>query len=380
MHIAVIGLGPAGTVIAHRATVRGWTVDAYDPAATPPLPPVWPGTYGVPLDALPDWARASLPLSRVSPVLRAHTPGPHDLGYGPYAMVDRERMRIRFAPGVRVHARRIAEPDAAALGVDAVVDCRGVVDRVGAIRQVAYGIVVPAAAARAAGYGTGAAEFMDWRPSPTGRQDATAGAGPSFLYVQPVDGGVLLEETVLATRTRARDLLPLLRTRLLARPGVAELDPVRTAEERVHFPMDRRRRPWYRGVDDRGVACFGAAGGLTHPATGYSVGAAVAGADRMLDHLAAGRVPWHVRWSAALAWRLRLLGAELIVRADGRTLRRFFDAFFSLPAPVQRGYLEGQYAGPVATAMLALARFPRQVLPFLRPLPAALRHALAIRR
>ena len=32
MHIAIIGLGPAGAVLAHRALSRGWTVDGYDPA------------------------------------------------------------------------------------------------------------------------------------------------------------------------------------------------------------------------------------------------------------------------------------------------------------------------------------------------------------
>jgi lycopene beta-cyclase len=370
MHIAVLGLGPAGAVLAHRAAVRGWTVDAYDPAATPPLPPQWPGSYGVPLDALPGWARTVIPFGDVARTLRAHTPEPRLLDLGPYAMIDRSAVRSRLAPGVRIHARRISGADAAGLGVDAVVDCRGVVDRPGAVRQVAYGIVVPADAARAAGYT--AAEFMDWRPAAGPDPDPV----PSFLYVQPVDGGVLLEETVLATRRRTRDLLPLLRARLLARPGLADLDAVRTAEERVHFPMDRRRRPWYLGTDARGVACFGAAGGLTHPATGYSVAAAVATADRMLDLLAAGRLPRRVRWSAAAAWRLRLLGAELIVRADGPVLQRFFDAFFRLPAPLQRGYLGGQHAGRVAAAMLALARYPRRVLPFLRPLPAAVRAAL----
>jgi lycopene beta-cyclase len=375
MHIAIVGLGPAGTVLAHRAAVRGWIVDAYDPAAVPPLPPRWPGTYGVPLDALPRWARTVIPFAGVSRVLRAHTPEARVLGYGPYAMIDRDRVRSRLAPGVRIHARRIGTPDAAALGMDAVVDCRGVVDRPGAIRQVAYGIIVPPDAAGTVG-GSDGAEFMDWRPSPA----TPPGATPSFLYIQPVDGGTLIEETVLATRQRTRDLLPELRTRLLARPGVAALDAVRTGEERVHFPMDQRRRPWYLGTDDRGVACFGAAGGLTHPATGYSVAAAVGGADRMLDLLETGRLPRRVRWSAALARWLRVFGAELIVRADGPTLQRFFDAFFALPVPLQRGYLEGQYAGRVAAAMVALGRHPRRVLPFLRPLPEALRATLKVRR
>lgn len=407
MHIAVLGLGPAGAVLAHRAVARGWTVDGYDPACRESdgalALPDWPGTYGLPLADLPDWARDILPLAGPAHRLTAHTPGRHDLGYGPYGLVDRAALRRRLTPGIRLHRVRIRDargtgaggtaadgtggtgtggtadaPLRDRLGVDAVVDCRGVVDRPGAVRQVAYGLFLPPETAAAAGLTTG--EFMDWRPSPavadcpdsSDRAPRTA-AAPSFLYVQRTADGVLVEETVLATRARSRDLLPELRRRLEARLGDAATQA--TGTETVHFPMDRRYRPWYLGPDTDGYATFGAAGGLTHPATGYSVAAAAAAADTALDQLVDG-APRGRRLSAALAWRLRLLGAELLVRADGDVLPRFFDAFFRLPTGLQRGYLAGQDAAPVAAAMVSLAAFPRAAVPFLRPLPRALYYTL----
>ncbi|WP_297009290.1 lycopene cyclase family protein [uncultured Corynebacterium sp.] len=380
MHIAVLGLGPAGAVLAHRAVTRGWTVDGYDPACrevdgTPTLPE-WRSTYGIPLATLPHWARTLLPFVSISPGLSAHTPDHRHLGYGGYGVVDRTEARRRLAPGIRLHRRRVDAPTVGRLGVDAVVDCRGVVDRPGAVRQIAYGLFLPTPVAHNAGYTT--AEFMDWRPSPWTAAVAPGPATPSFLYIQDVGDRVLVEETVLATRTPSRDMLPELRRRLLSRLG--ETAEHATGTEIVHFPLDRRRRPWYLGPDQDGVTTFGAAGGFTHPATGYSVAAAIAAADTVLDQLAAhvtGRpVPCRRRVSAALAWRLRLLGGELVVRAGAEVLPRFFDAFFRLPVRLQHGYLEGQDALAVTAAMVSLARFPADVLPFLLPLPKALYYTL----
>ncbi|MDN6325028.1 MAG: lycopene cyclase family protein [Corynebacterium sp.] len=180
----------------------------------------------------------------------------------------------------------------------------------------------------------------------------------------------MYEETVLVTRAATRETLEVLQRRLEQRLG--GLPGGHTLTETVHFPTDRRVRGWYSGVRD-GVAVFGASGGLTHPATGYSVAASAATADRMLHLLSHGALPRRERLSAAWAHRLRGFGAELLVLADAPTLRSFFDAFFGLPTHRQASYLAGQDAGRVALAMLALARHPRRVLPFLRNTPAALR-------
>ncbi|MGO1949729.1 MAG: lycopene cyclase family protein [Mycobacteriaceae bacterium] len=367
MHIAVVGLGPAGAVLAHRAVHRGWTVDGYDPACADDGAelPHWRSTYGVRLADLPGWAREAMSFTEVSPDLSVHTPHHRTLDNWDYAMIDRDRTRHTLARGISLHRTRVDDLSPVPLGADVVVDCRGVVDRPGVIRQVAYGVVVPRDAAASAG--VGGPEFMDWRPSP----DAVPGP-PSFLYVQPVDGGLLLEETVLATREPTRGLLGVLEARLHARFPHTDLRSVATDTETVHFPVDRRRRGWYAGVSD-GVAVFGATGGLTHPATGYSVAAAAASADRMLDLLEHGPLPRAERLSAAAAFHLRRFGAELIVQADQGVLVRFFDAFFSLPRGLQSGYLAGQGGGRVALTMVSLAVFPSRVLPFLRSIPAALR-------
>jgi lycopene beta-cyclase len=372
MHIAVVGLGPAGALLAHRAAGRGWTVDAYDPrcetTSDAVLLPRWTSTYGVFLDSLPAWARDVLAFSSVTGDLEVHTPRRRTLGRRPYGVVDRDltRRRLREVGGhLRLHRRKVDDLSPGALGVDVVVDCRGVVDRVGDIRQIAYGVVVPSTPETHQTHQTPVPSvFMDWRPA--------AGPGhadpPSFLYVQQVDGGTLYEETILVTRQRTRPMLDLLERRLAARlPGLTGC----TATETVHFPVDRRVRGWYTGVRD-GVAVFGAAGGLTHPATGYSVAESAATVDRLLTLLERGALPWRERLSAACAYRLRLFGAELVTAADGPTLQRFFDAFFALPPHRQTAYLTGQHGGGVALTMLALARYPRRVLPFLRPLPRVL--------
>lgn len=365
MHIAVIGLGPAGALLAHRAARNGWTVDAYDPrcTATPAGDlqlPRWTSTYGVFPGSLPGWVREVVVFSSVTPDLEVYTPRRRSLGGRDYAIIDRDETRCRLSTagdGLRLHRRKVDALDPVALGVDVVVDCRGVVDRAGDLRQVAYGVVVPST-----GEPPEPAVFMDWRPA------AGAGAPPSFLYVQHVDGGTLYEETVLVTRRRTRPMLEVLERRLSARlPQFTGY----TTTETVHFPVARRVRGWYTGVRD-GVAVFGAAGGMTHPATGYSVAESASTVDRMLSMLDKGALPRRERLSASLAYRLRLLGAELVAVADGATLQRFFDAFFELPAHRQMSYLTGQHGSGVALTMLTLARYPRRVLPFLRPLPRVL--------
>lgn len=385
MHIAVIGLGPAGALLAHRAATTGWTVDAYDPRCevTPTgdlLLPRWTNTYGVFLDSFPPWARTVLAFSAVSPALEVHTPRRRTLTGRPYGMIDRDATRQRLSTAgkrLNLHRRKIDDLDPGLLEVDAVVDCRGVVDRPGDIRQIAYGVVL-----ESSGEHDVPAVFMDWRPAVPDEDPAEPPGPPSFLYVQPVEGGTLYEETILVTRQQTRPMIDLLKRRLAARvPAVgaaAELSPVTTTET-VHFPVDRRVRGWYTGIRD-GVAVFGAAGGMTHPATGYSVAESAATVDRMLHLLEHGTLPRRERLSAALAHRLRLFGAELVTVSDGPTLRRFFDAFFDLPPRLQSSYLAGQHGGRVAVTMLSLARYPRRVLPFLRPLPGVLRDMFLTRR
>ncbi|WP_260428847.1 lycopene cyclase family protein [Corynebacterium bovis] len=416
--VAVLGAGPAGAAVARRARERGWTVHLHDPRlprqvdASPqsPQPPVsaespggtlprWPATYGVLVDECPAWLdgdpvwpderptrlderptrlderparpgrgqEAAPPTATAPAHPRVRTPDgsirlPHR-----YAMVDAASLRARLAPGPGAVLHRDAPTGTAAtpaaLGVDAVIDCTGAPDVTGGVRQVAVGVHVSAAEARELGHD--GPVFMDWTPAP----GVTGGDVPSFLYVQPLDGGrtVLFEETVLATRASARELVPVLRRRLRARLDLASTGPEPAARrwEVVDIPMGTRRRPWYRTRD--GVWALGAAGGMVHPATGYSLAAGFAAADTVLDAVPRGRLPRRLRLSAALAWWLRRLGGELLTRADGDVTADFFAAFFRLSARRQWAYLTGHDGVAVAGAMWALRRATGLGHPFLRP-------------
>jgi lycopene beta-cyclase len=203
------------------------------------------------------------------------------------------------------------------------------------------GYVSEAAAAELVSPGT--ALFMDWR-----------GGHGTFLYAVPVGGRVLLEETSLA----ARPGLPYSTLRaLLDRHGIA-LDPA-LGEERVRFPLDAPRAT--------GPA-FGAAAGLIHPATGYSVGTSLTLAPSVADAIAdalphgpvaARRAVRHAVWprSARIVHALRRKGLRALLRMPPERLPDFFDTFFGLPDALQHAYLSGRTdVRGTAAAMTELLR------------------------
>jgi lycopene beta-cyclase len=221
------------------------------------------------------------------------------------------------------------------------------------VEQTAFGVVVDAAVATAL-VGPDEALFMDWR------RDHGEPGWPTFLYGVPLGGGrVLLEETSLARRPGLP--LPQLRRRLyarLARHGVHPPDGA--PQERVRFTVDlpRHRAP--------GVLGFGAAAPLVHPATGFSVAAALtlapAVAARLARHLpgspaaalaAARRAIWPPQ--ARFVHLLRRRGLVALLRMPPEQVPGFFDTFLDLPAAHRWAYLTGRadLAGTVA-AMNAL--------------------------
>nr|MCU0260118.1 lycopene cyclase family protein [Ilumatobacteraceae bacterium] len=145
-----------------------------------------------------------------------------------------------------------------------------------------------------------------------------------------------VEETVLATRSSSlapADLAPRLEARL-GRHG-RELVSRALGHEEVVIPMGGRLPR--RG----GGATFGAAAGYVHPATGYSVGAALRAAPRVARAIAAGDTVADAVWPADLrrTRRLHELGLDVLLRLDQRDLARFFDAFFDLPVERWSTYL-----------------------------------------
>lgn len=220
-------------------------------------------------------------------------------------------------------------------------------------QQTAVGVTLPEADARAvlgdgslgegvSGEGTGV--FMDWRQVP-----GTTGGWPTFLYAVPLPGArMLVEETSLARRPGLP--LAVLRRRLHTRLGLAGVAvPRDSPEERVRFPVDDPP-PRARGTASPAVVPFGAAAGMVHPATGFSVAASLRLAPWMASALAAGlgsdpaqarRAAWAILWphGGAAAHELRRRGLEALLRMPPHLVPQFFDLFFSIDEHRRRAFL-----------------------------------------
>ncbi|GAB3010287.1 lycopene cyclase family protein [Saccharothrix stipae] len=317
MDVVVVGGGPAGRALARACAARGLGTTLVDPSPGRP----WRATYAAWADELPSDA----PVAVVTSKARAVTTAEHVIDRG-YAVLDNERLRW-LPDGVRVIAGRVvSRTGTAATLADGRVLTGRVVDASGTVggraAQTAVGVVVPAG--RATPFvGADEALIMDWRKPPA----ATTG-DPTFLYAIPVSADeVLLEETSLARRPG----LPLreLRLRLHARLAAHGI-PVPEDEERVRITLDGRARD----------GAFGAAAGWIHPATGYSVAAALRRAPVVAEAIAAGRP---VARSAAerAVRRLRLRGLAALLALPPDEVPEFFNRFFQLPDSLQRDYLGG---------------------------------------
>ncbi|MGD9985314.1 lycopene cyclase family protein [Pseudonocardia sp.] len=371
--VLVVGGGPAGRALAAACADRGLATTLLDPAPRRP----WRSTFAAWAGELPPDLPADVVASRSTG--RAVALGEHRLGWD-YAVLDTPALRAHLDDamdrcGVRVVTGRAAAQlspyRVAVTGGDAeTVTARVVVDAGGHRRtlgtgpwrtraraeQTAHGVVVAAAAA-APLVPAGEALFMDWRP------DHGARGWPTFLYGVPLgDGTVLLEETSLARRPGLP--LDVLRDRLharLARHGVPV--PADARIERVRFPVDTPR-------DSRaGILGFGAAAPLIHPATGFSVAAALTLAPRvaavLAESLADGstgaeavaRADREVVWTPAAraVHALRRRGLEALLRMPAEDVPAFFDTFLALPAPHRWAYLTARDdLGATLAAMTAL--------------------------
>ncbi|OLF18177.1 lycopene cyclase family protein [Actinophytocola xanthii] len=347
--VVVLGAGPAGWAAAAACAERG-----LDTLLVAPRPDaVWRSTYGLWTDQ-----REALPPGTDAVTATGVWAGERRLARG-YAVLDNASVlgayrstEVRALPGTAVAADRDARGMVVALRSGQRVDGRVVVDATGQRRvlsggppvgeraeQTAYGVVVPAAVAEPL-VPAGDAVFMRWAPS--------TGGWPTFLYAVPLPGGrTLLEETSLARRPGLP--IPELADRLARRLAAAGVSPGGAAQtERVRFAVDLpvpRRRP--------GVVAFGVAGGMMHPATGYSVGDAVTTAAAVAEAIAAelpaggvaaARAAHAVLWPpAARGVRgLRDWGLRTLLALPPRYVPQFFDVFFTLPPELQRAYLSGR--------------------------------------
>lgn len=348
--LVVCGAGPAGRALAHRALVRGQSVTIIDPRPERR----WSATYAAWADELPEWLNPRVFAATVDrPAVWTTRRIELDRRYSVFdtaalqdsldltgARIITDRV-IDIVVPPRLGTRKDELPVARlASGTDVpggrVIDARGVSRSPGLAEQTAFGVVLDRD--RWADPDT---LFMDWRIDNGARPDEPR----SFLYAVPLgDNTILLEETCLAGRPALRTevLRDRLATRLRSR-GVT-LDGSERVE-RVRFPVEGGRAH---------PAAFGAAGALIHPATGYSVAAAL----RTADILAAGDSIWNI--SSRTVNRLRHIGLQALLALPPQDLPLFFDAFFELTPERQRAYLSGRddLAGTAAAMTALFAALP----------------------
>ncbi|WP_051133056.1 lycopene cyclase family protein [Nocardia paucivorans] len=315
--IVICGLGPAGRALAHRCLVRGMAVTVVDPNPCRR----WTATYAAWADELPDWLDPAVTATTM-PEPTAHGRRPHRIPR-PYTVFDtrllQESLDITGAELVTDRAtaldrHTVTLASGAVLRGDRIIDARGLPRAPNRAEQTAYGLVLDHAEETL---------FMDWRPD----NGADPTDPPSFLYAIPLgDGTTLFEETCLVglPAPSPAALAQRLHHRLRAR-GISVRGDERV--ERVRFPVTGGRPSRSR---------FGAAGAFLHPATGYSVAAALSAADTV----AAGRSAWPP--TARAVHRLRLAGLRALLALPPSEIPVFFDGFFDLPLPAQRAYLSGR--------------------------------------
>lgn len=358
--LVVLGLGPAGRALAHRAAAAGLGVVAVDPAPDRP----WTPTYAAWADELPPWVGGEVAASRTRPTAWTTRPRPVEREY---VVLDNPALHCALhLDGVRVHAdravrldgRSVVLGDGTELHADTVADCRGLRTDPALAEQTAFGVVVPAETARPA-VGEASALFMDWRRD----NGAPSDAPPSFLYAAPLGGDrFLLEETCLVGLPALA--LPVLRERLHTRLAARGVPPPQGAPvERVRFPVQAPAAASF---------AFGARGGLAHPGTGYSVAASLAAADTVVAALVAGDDPATALWSrpARAVRALRDVGLRALLALPPQRVPEFFDDFFALPAPAQRAFLSDR-DDPTAVAAAMWALFRRAPMPVRRTLVGA---------
>ncbi|MCB9664774.1 MAG: lycopene cyclase family protein [Alphaproteobacteria bacterium] len=201
--------------------------------------------------------------------------------------------------------------------------------------------------------------FMDLRTDHVA--DELGAAAPTFLYVMPTNAQrVFVEETSLVRGPAVP--FAVLRDRLRRR--LARLDvPAGEVEatEVCLIPMDTPLPDMAQRV-----VGFGAAASMVHPATGYTLarvlGTAPDLAAAIADGLAAGLAPdalareaWRALWTEddLLRRELHLFGSSILASLDADEQRRFFEAFFSMPATHWTSYLAAR--GDVGGVVRAMA-------------------------
>ncbi|MFD5178363.1 lycopene cyclase family protein [Nocardia sp. NPDC058379] len=333
--ICVVGLGPTGRGLAHRAAVAGLRVAAVDPRPERLFPP----TFSCWVDELPEWLPASVIAQRIeAPTVWTKTE--HRIAR-PYCVLSKAGLHAALAlddatvfadRARRVDRHEVELADGTVIAAAVMFDTRGL-PVLGQRRAAsAHGIFVDAETA-APMVADGEGLLLDWRPENGAGPDEP----PSFLYAVPLgDGTVIFEETSLGLRggMPQHELRKRTLSRLTAHGIRLTGDE---PHEAAHYPLDQP--PPKKGT---AVAVpFGSRGGMMHPCTGYSVADSLALIDTAIDAVRAGRDPIAALWpwrARAVYW-MRMRGLWGLGRLTTDQSIAMFEAFFTESERGQRALL-----------------------------------------
>ncbi|MCM6775988.1 lycopene cyclase family protein [Nocardia sp. CDC159] len=352
--ICVVGLGPTGRALAHRAMAAGLDVVAVDPRPERP----WVPTFSCWVDELPAWLPGSAIAARIA-APTVWTRSEHRI-QRPYCVLSKSGLRealpladttVLTARATAVGAHRVELNDDTVVTAETVFDTRGL-PAPGARRTAsAHGIFVDAERA-APMVGEGEGLLLDWRD----QNGAGPGEPPSFLYAVPLgDGRVIFEETSLGLRggMPQRELRRRTLNRLAAHGIRLRGDE---PSEAAHYPLDQ---PPPRPGSTMAIP-FGSRGGMMHPCTGYSVADSLALVDTAVEAVRAGRDPIRELWPtrARLVYWMRERGLYGLGRLTTAQSISMFEAFFTAAPRQQRALLSAHddYAALGAVLFMTVAR------------------------
>ena len=232
--------------------------------------------------------------------------------------------------------------------------------------QTAYGVEVRIPNH---GFPVNKAVFMDFRQSDPEamkeEQDEGVWRVPSFLYVLPVDKDVVfVEETCLVARVQVPfDELKRRLYRRMKRMGMEIVEEDIMEIEASWIPLGGTPP-----VAPQRTIAYGAAAGMVHPASGYSVVNSISKAPRVAaamveglkegGEIEASRRAWEILWGAEPRRQIGFyqFGMELLMSLRIEQMRNFFSTFFSLPTNLSRGFL-GNRLSSSELIMFALTTF-----------------------
>lgn len=379
--VLVVGAGPAGRSAASACADTGLDVALVDPNPRRG----WPHIYAAWCDELPP----SIPDAALASVMRAvrsHGTSWHTWQRA-YAVMDNANLwehlnhsEVQEITGRVASAEHgpigstVTLKDGRRIATAAVVDASGAARVLSGgrpartpIEQTAVGVLLTDRELPTFEH-TKTGVFMDWRPAPN-----SSGGWPTFRYaVRTSPGRVLVEETSLARRPALP--LAVLRRRLAARLAAQGIDvEARVAEERVRFPVDD---PLPRSGR---VIPFGAAAGMVHPATGFSIANSLRRAPWLAAAINAGlgrgpaeaaRAAWAMLWPASdvSTHVLRRRALHAMLTLPPALVPEMFETFFRIRPEHRSAFLAAE-ADPASTATAMSSLF--------RHAPAGVRRRLA---